>query len=122
MAWGTKFIKFDSGEKVKVGNSVLEAVKTAIIRDYKKATSELNLECDPEDKIRVFSKNTYLKWLRVNFKIKINNISSNFCQVVRWTKSAALAGLDSYSATGYIIYFLVLSTSICHEISNSPLT
>jgi hypothetical protein len=65
MAWGTKYIKFKSGEKVKVGNSVLEAVKTAIIRDYKKATLLYNKECDPEAKIRIFSKNTYLKWLRV---------------------------------------------------------
>lgn len=65
MAWGTKYIKFSSGDKVKVGNSVLEAVKSAIIRDYKKATSKSNQEGDPENRIRIFSKNTYLKWLRV---------------------------------------------------------
>lgn len=65
MAWGTKYIKFSSGDKVKVGNSVLEAVKTAIIRDYKKATIKSNQEGDPGHKIRIFSKNTYLKWLRV---------------------------------------------------------
>ena len=107
MAWGTKYIKFNSGEKVKVGNSVLEAVKTAIIRDYKKATNEFNLECDPDAKIRVFCKNTYLKWLRVHFKC-INFFSIFlFHQVVRWTKSAALAGLDSYSATGFVIYFFI---------------
>ena len=69
MAWGTKYIKFSSGEKVKVGNSVLEAVKTAIIRDYKKVTLKTNLECEPENRLRIFSKNTYLKWLRVYFTI-----------------------------------------------------
>ena len=70
MAWGTKYIFFKSGEKVKVGNSVLEAVKTAIIRDYKKATILYNQECDSEAKIRIFSKNTYLKWLRVKHEYR----------------------------------------------------
>ena len=65
MAWGTKYIKFSSGEKVKVGNSVLEAVKTAIIRDYKKVSVKSNLESEPEERICIFSKNTYLKWMRL---------------------------------------------------------
>ena len=85
MAWGTKYIKFSNGEKIKVGNSVLEAVKSAIIRDYKKVSSEFNLGCEPEDRIRIFTTRTYLKWMKA----------------VRWTRSAALAGLDSYSATGF---------------------
>ena len=106
MAWGTKYIKFSSGDKVKVGNSVLEAVKSAIIRDYKKATSKSNQEGDPENRIRIFSKNTYLKWLRVISMINHTRwiFCYSFIQVVRWTKSAALAGLDSYSATGYVIF------------------
>ena len=31
-----------------------------------------------------------------------NNIKSNY-QAVKWTKSKALAGLDSYAATGYAV-------------------
>ena len=66
MAWGTKFVRFSTGDKVKVANAVLEAVKTAIIREYKITTARFNDECCEDDKIRIFSNSTYLKWLRVN--------------------------------------------------------
>ena len=33
MAWGVKTMKFKSGSKVKIGNVVLEALQSQIIRD-----------------------------------------------------------------------------------------
>ena len=65
MAWGTKVVKFSSGEKVKIGNVVLEATKSGIIRDYVKTTRIENEACDGESRIRIFKKRTYLRWLQV---------------------------------------------------------
>ena len=65
MAWGTKFIRFTSGEKVKVGNVVLEATKSGIIRDYIKTTQLANQTCRQDERIQVFRKRTYLRWLQV---------------------------------------------------------
>ena len=65
MAWGTKIVNFTTGEKVKVGNVVLEATKSGIIRDYVKTTKVENEQSTPDDRIRVFKKRTYLRWLQV---------------------------------------------------------
>ena len=65
MAWGTKLIRLTSGEKVKVGNVVLEATKSGIIRDYIKTTQLANQTCTKEERIQVFRKRTYLRWLQV---------------------------------------------------------
>ena len=65
MAWGTKVVKFSSGEKVKIGNIVLEATKSGIIRDYVKTTRIENRACDGESRINIFKKRTYLRWLQV---------------------------------------------------------
>ena len=71
MAWGTKTIRFESGGSVKIGNVVLEAMKSAIIRDYMKSTRLHNANCDPEEKIQLFTARTYYKWLQVFFIIYI---------------------------------------------------
>ena len=65
MAYGTKTIKFNSGEKVKVANVVLEAIKSGIIRDYIKATKNENVTCNGNERIKVFFPRTYLRWLQV---------------------------------------------------------
>ena len=69
MAWGTKIVRFKSGDSVKIGNVVLEAMKSAVIRDYMNTTKEYNSHCDPEEKIRLFTFRTYQKWLQVRLYI-----------------------------------------------------
>ena len=71
MAWGVKTMKFQSGCKVKIGNVVLEAMQSQIIRDYISATQEHNESCSPEGKIRIFSSSTYRRWLKVGVNGKI---------------------------------------------------
>ena len=66
MAWGVKTMKFKSGSKVKIGNVVLEALQSQIIRDYIAATEDPNKACSPEGSIRIFSSSTYRRWLKVN--------------------------------------------------------
>ena len=44
MAWGTKVVRFDNGEKVKIGNAVLEEIHAAIIRDYLTTTKDATLK------------------------------------------------------------------------------
>ena len=51
--------------KVKVGNVVLEATKSGIIRDYIKTTQLANQTCGQDERIQVFRKRTYLRWLQV---------------------------------------------------------
>ena len=70
MAWGVKTMKFQSGCKVKIGNVVLEAMQSQIIRDYISATQEHNESCSPEGKIRIFSSRTYRRWLKVDINGK----------------------------------------------------
>lgn len=65
MAWGVKTMKFKSGSKVKIGNVVLEALQSQIIRDYITATEDHNKACCPEALIRIFSSSTYRRWLKV---------------------------------------------------------
>ena len=76
MAWGTKIVRFESGESVKIGNVILEAMKSAVIRDYMKTTKEYNSHCAPEQKIQLFTSRTYHKWLKVGL-IKTKNILIN---------------------------------------------
>ena len=54
MAWGVKQVRFDDGSKVKIGNTVLETLHSAIIRDYTKTARDFNMSCEPEDKIIIF--------------------------------------------------------------------
>ena len=45
----------------------------------------MNKNVDLDDVVRIFSKITYYRWLKE----------------IKWSKSSALAGLDSYSAAGF---------------------
>ena len=65
MAWGVKIVQFESGAKVKIGNTVLEALHSAIIRDYLTTVKDHNRKCDPAEKLKVFTSRTYRKWLKV---------------------------------------------------------
>lgn len=65
MAWGTKVVRFDNGEKVKIGNAVLEEIHAAIIRDYVQTTTEHNRRCAPDDVMKIFGARTYRRWLKV---------------------------------------------------------
>ena len=65
MAWGTKVVRFDSGKKVKIGNVVLEAIHSAIIKDYTSTTREHNKRCSPEEVVKIFGPRTYRRWLKV---------------------------------------------------------
>jgi hypothetical protein len=65
MAWGTKVVRFESGEKVKIGNVVLEAIHSAIIKDYVSTTKEHNRRCSPDEVVKIFGARTYRRWLKV---------------------------------------------------------
>ena len=65
MAWGVKIVRFDDGTKVKIGNTVLEALHSAIIRDYTTTVRDFNETCQTEDKITIFGQRTYRRWLKV---------------------------------------------------------
>ena len=65
MAWGVKIVQFDSGNRVKIGNTVLEALHSAIIRDYMATVRSHNRNCGQSEKIKVFTSRTYRKWLKV---------------------------------------------------------
>ena len=73
MAWGMKVMRFESGAKVKVANTVLEALHSQIIKDYISVTTDQNLRCTPEARVRVFSASTYRRWL----KVSVNSIEIN---------------------------------------------
>ena len=93
---------FKSGSKIKVGNVVLEALQSQIIRDYISATEDHNLTATSQGRINIFSSITYRRWLKVAKLKALGKVISNIFQAVRWTKSKALAGLDGYTAAGYI--------------------
>ena len=65
MAWGVKTMKFKSGSKIKVGNVVLEALQSQIIRDYISATEDHNLTATSQGRINICSSITYRRWLKV---------------------------------------------------------
>lgn len=69
MAWGVKVVRFDCGTKVKIGNAVLEALHSSIIRDYLTTVREHNRGCNPAEKIRVFGERTYRRWLKVGYDV-----------------------------------------------------
>ena len=74
MAWGTKMVHFDSGERVKIGNVVLEAIHSAIIKDYVATTREQNKRCSPQEVVKIFGERTYRRWLKVYRDIFVNRI------------------------------------------------
>ena len=107
MAWGVKTMKFKSGSKVKIGNVVLEALQSQIIRDYISATEDHNKSCCPEGLIRIFSSSTYRRWLKVTV-FWSNQISYYFYVSIRqWNgrKARLLLGWTAMQQQGKFFYF-----------------
>ena len=80
MAWGTKVVRFDNGQKVKIGDAVLEEIHSAIIRDYVSTAAEHNRRCSPEDSVKIFGERTYRRWLKVYMRcmvllLNVNNVT-----------------------------------------------
>ena len=67
MAWGVKTIHFDSGDSVKMGNTILECSYAAIIQDYLEFVEKYNSEAEADEKVGVYSAITYYRMLKVIF-------------------------------------------------------
>ena len=101
MAWGTKVVRFDNGEKVKIGNAVLEEIHAAIIRDYVTTTKEHNKRCNAEETVKIFGEGTYRRWLKVYLMcVNYNLVEFHHFRLLSGQKAPLWQGLTTLVRVG----------------------